>query len=66
MMGADSICDGTETCIEPSPAVLVEYDQIRGRWRAAYLPNEVVIGDAEPLFGRWCDDQSVEVNEMVQ
>lgn len=41
---------------EPTPAVLIEYDQIRGRWRSAYLHDEVVMGDAEPLFGRWCDE----------
>ena len=56
MIGADTVCDGTETAAEPSQAVLIEYDQIRGRWREAYLPDEVVMGDKEPLFGRWCDE----------
>lgn len=57
MIGADTVCDGTETAVEPSPAVLIEYDQRRNAWRSAYLPDEVVIGDADPLFGRWCNEQ---------
>jgi len=65
MLGADTVCDGTETSVEPSPAVLIEYDQRRNAWRSAYLLDDVVMGDAEPLFGRWCDDHFRDVTKKV-
>jgi len=52
MIGADTVCDGTETAVEPIPAVLIEYDQIRGWFRMSSLGESEIAG-AEPVFSDW-------------